>query len=235
MNSSLIRGKTDRIRKAKIKTLQYNIKFVNKIKTVVGNDTLFMSFDTEAYEKDKTKLTELGWVIFKKNGEIIKQKHGIVKEYYSLRNKDNVPDNKDNCIFSSDHQSLDEIEKEFVNDLKTVSLLFMTGYDFQYFNPNGKGIIEIRDVYTAFFLDSPHGLEDGLKRCNINYRCLHNAGNDAYYTMKYFLYFLDNFDISERKYQNILNYPIPSDIVAFDYRNLENNARFRRLYNYDNW
>ncbi|KAL6605304.1 hypothetical protein LY90DRAFT_511992 [Neocallimastix californiae] len=215
--------------------LQNNIKCIDIINKKISSTKLFLSLDTESYEKNHNYLTEVGWIIFNKNGEIKEKKHYIVQEYLSLRNGKYVDDNKFNYNFGeSITRPLNEIKlilkmnldrvnyivgqgiKNDICDLKKINIDLSK---FKEMNDTLEtyGIIDTQDLYAANFFESPVSLKKGLDKFFISYRNLHNAGNDAYYTMKYFLALLRNFEFSDSKIQNLLKIKIPDDYNENDY------------------
>jgi len=215
--------------------LQNRIKLIELIKEKIDNDKLYICLDIEAYERNHDYLTEFGWCLFKKNGEIIKIKHAIVEEYRNYHNGRYVPDNKDYFNFGeSEVEKLKDIYRELKNDFEKVNYLVGHGINndirflkkikvdvskFKKMNSGSKiddyGIIETMDLFSGFFLTKPVGLEKSLRRLEISYKRLHNAGNDAYYTMKVFLEIIKRFNFSSnRQYEQILNYKPPKKIKS---------------------
>ncbi|KAG4088885.1 hypothetical protein H8356DRAFT_49127 [Neocallimastix lanati (nom. inval.)] len=228
--------KVDEITCKKVKRLQFNINLIDRLKKEVSSTKKFFAFDTEAYEHEQEKLTEFGWSTFNNNGKIYSECHYIVDEYYNLRNHDNVPDNKDNYLFGkSKRLPLREIEKILKEEIKKVDIgqgihndikylkdLGININEFRYidgesFYSGGKAIIDTTDLYAGYYLDKPSSLENGLIKCNIPHEKMHNAGNDAHYTMKYVIYFINNMDITMEKYQRLLRLKVPSYIGPCKY------------------
>ncbi|KAG4100692.1 hypothetical protein H8356DRAFT_304832 [Neocallimastix lanati (nom. inval.)] len=221
--------------------LQNRIKLIETIKEKIDNEKLYICLDIEAFERNHDFLTEFGWCLFKKNGEIIKKKHAIVEEYISYHNGRYVPDNKNNYNFGkSEVVKLKDIYKELKNDFDQVNYLVGHGINndirflkkikvdvskFKKMNGNSNkiddyGIIETMDLFSGFFLTKPVGLEKSLRRLEIPYKSLHNAGNDAYYTMQVFLEIIKRFDFfKEPKYEQVMNYKPPKKMKSNNNRN----------------
>jgi len=220
--------------------LQNRIRLIESIKEKIDDDKLFICLDIEAYERNHDYLTEFGWCLFRKKGEPIKQKHLIVEEYQGLRNGRYVPDNKDNYNFGkSEVKRLEDIYKELKDDFDKVNYLVGHGINndirflkkikvdvskFKKMNNGNKidnyGIIETMDLYSGFFRTKPVGLEKSLKRLEIDYKNLHNAGNDAHYTMEVFLEIINRFDfLSNREYEQIMNYKPPKKMKSNNNKN----------------
>jgi len=225
--------------------IQNRIKLIEAIKEKIDNEKLYICLDIEAYERNHDFLTEFGWCLFKKNGEIIKKKHAIVEEYLSYHNGRYVPDNKNNYNFGkSEIVKLKDIYKELKNDFNQVNYLVGHGINndirflkkiqvdvskFKKMNGNSSkiddyGIIETMDLFSGFFLTKPVGLEKSLRRLEIPYRSLHNAGNDAYYTMQVFLEIIKRFDFfKEPKYEQVMNYKPPKKMKSNNSKNNKTN------------
>ncbi|OUM62845.1 hypothetical protein PIROE2DRAFT_61630 [Piromyces sp. E2] len=189
-----------------------NVKIINAIIHNISKNKFYLCLDIEAYEFNQKFLTEFGWCIFKKDGTIVKKKHAIVKENLKYRNRKYVPDNRYYYLFGdSVVQKLDDINKELRNDINKVNYLVGQGIynDLRYLRSikintfkfqkmkNAQvpeyGVIETMDLYSGFFQTEGVSLEKSLIKLNIPYERLHNAGNDAMYTMKFFLKIIHNF------------------------------------------
>ncbi|ORX40397.1 hypothetical protein BCR36DRAFT_190173 [Piromyces finnis] len=182
------------------------VHLINSIRSRIDKEKLFLCLDIEAYELEKKFLTEFGWCIFKKDGVILENKHFIVKENMKYHNGIHVPDNRENYLFGkSEIRELKEIEEELKIDVAKVNYLVGQGVisDIRFLKKikfktskfkkmNGKyvpefGIIDTMDLYSGYFLKQGVSLEKMLIKLNISYDKLHNAGNDANYTMQVFL------------------------------------------------
>jgi len=174
--------------------LQNNIKTVNIVKNVISSRKLFISLDTEEYEKNHDYMTEIGWFIFDKTGTILKKKHYIVQEYLAFHNGKYVADNKFNYNFGeSETKPLREVKRILNNDLSTVNYIVGQGIsnDIRDLKKNGidltkfeemhgeykiNGIIDTQDLFAGNLLEKPIGLQKGLDKFSIPYSHLHNAG-----------------------------------------------------------
>ena len=174
--------------------LQNNIKTVNIIKNTINLSKLFLSLDTEMYEKNHDYVTEIGWVTFDKTGRIVKKKHYIIQEYSAFHNGKYVEDNKLNYNFGdSETKPLREVIKILNNELNTVNYIVGQGIsnDIRDLKKNGidltkfeemhgeykvNSIIDTQDLFAGNFLEKPIGLKKGLDKFSIPYRYLHNAG-----------------------------------------------------------
>ncbi|ORX76354.1 hypothetical protein BCR32DRAFT_303968 [Anaeromyces robustus] len=175
--------------------LQNNIKTANIAKNIIDSRKLFISLDTESYEKNHDYLTEVGWVIFDKTKKIIKKKHFIIQEYSAFHNGIYVEDNKYNYNFGESETKPLITVKNFLNeDLKSVNYIVGQGINndisdlkkrginlTEFKEINGtykeKGIIDTQDLFAGYFHERPISLKKGLEKLSIPYQNLHNAGN----------------------------------------------------------
>jgi len=228
-----------------IYNLQNKIKTTNIIKNIIGSEKLFISLDTESYERNHNLLTEIGWVIFDKLGKIKKKRQCVIKENIKYHNK-RVGDNKFNYNFGRyEVIPLTGAKKILINDLKKVD--YIVGQDikkdtrdlekigidltkFEVINGVEKpyGIIDTLDLYTGNFIEKGIKLEKGLEKLSISYENLHNAGNDAYYTMQYFLKLIELFNISNTKIQDIMTIKIPDGFTEEFYKNYREEKKQRK-------
>jgi len=183
--------------------LQNNIKTIDIIKNKISSEKLFISLDTESYEKNHNYLTEVGWVIFDKTERIVKKKHYIIQEYLSFHNGDYVEDNKFKYNFGeSKTRPLSEVKRILKDDLSLVNYIVgqginndiheleKLGIDIKKFEVmrgayKENGIIDTQDLFAGHFFENPISLKKGLDRFSISYRNLHNAGN---YYLFFFIY-----------------------------------------------
>lgn len=162
-----------------------------------------MAFDIETYENDHSKILEIGFVITslaspEGNEETY---HFIIKENLHMENSDYVPDNREKFSFGdSEHMSLAEATKKFSQYIRNVDVLVTHsgGHDKEYLESNGmslegKPMFDTQLLGLALLTDENFLNVFGLKRLmgdlKISYDedILHNAGNDAHYTMQVFL------------------------------------------------
>ncbi|OUM63751.1 hypothetical protein PIROE2DRAFT_9691 [Piromyces sp. E2] len=202
--------------------------------------------DIPDYIKNNAPIETFGYVIFNKNGTVIKKKHYIVQEYLSFRNGNCVEDNKFNYNYGeSEIKTLSEIKRLLRKDLDIVNYIVGQGIkndirdlqkidvDLSMFKEmNGTyetcGIIDTQDLFSGNFFEKPISLKRGLERFFIPYRNLHNAGNDAYYTMEYFLKLISKFNFNDNKNQKILKIKIPDDYNEEDYIHHMNLKKLRK-------
>ena len=174
--------------------LQKQIKTIDIIKNIVSSSKLFISLDTEEYEYNHDYITEIGWIIFDKNEEIVKNKHYIIQEYSAFRNGQYVEDNKFNYVFGiSETKPLNEVIKILNDKLSKVNYIVGQGIsnDIRDLKKNGInltkfeemqgdykefGIIDTQDLFSGYQLEGPISLQRGLEKFSLPKLNLHNAG-----------------------------------------------------------
>lgn len=170
-----------------------------------------LCFDIEALESNQSKLIEFGLSLFM--NDVISTNHYIVKEHYKLRNGKNVADNKDNFNFGKSIKlSLKESFEQTIYFINESDYIIGQGIsnDFNYLNKINKNIkfnsnLKIIDTYylSFYFNNGGLGLEKMLKDFKIEYKHLHNGGNDAYYNLVLFLKMLEVFKNEKEKIDEI--------------------------------
>jgi len=215
-----------------LKKLQDRIRSVEKVKNI-DSSKLCLCLDTETYEGNHNLLLEVGWCIFnmdsENNDKNVEAKHYIVIENINKCNRRHVPNNKYKFNFDrSEIKPLEDIIKILQEDLKKVD--YLLGHDISNdinklsrlksskfsFNLEDFNIIDTQELYEGCFHEEKIGLKKGLIHFNINYRNLHNAGNNAYYTMRLLFAIINEFNINDPKHQNILSINIPDDDYSYE-------------------
>jgi len=179
-------------------------------KAVKDGRYVFLSLDVESWEKDHSRVTEIGWTLLDPRhptGEtMLLDQHYIITDFLHLRNGSFVPDFKDNFRFgASVNASLEDSVRELQKDINLYTDrdggICLVGHDLksdiEYVEksgirwPEGK-VIQRFDTaeMNAARLGTANdriGLGRALDSLGIDNWCLHNAGNDAHYTMEFFL------------------------------------------------
>lgn len=179
-------------RKLEIFHLDIKNKKTQEIEDIYNNKTI-LSFDIEAYEKDNSLILEIGFSKFKK-GQHIETEHFIIEEYKNLFNGKFVEDNKNNFSFGKSKilplkEAIDILIKEIEN---TDNIIVGIGIrnDFKFIGNNElaqkvnhqKRLIDCGNFSRLYQPENTMGVKSFLNHFNIDYKYLHNAGNDAYYT-----------------------------------------------------
>ncbi|ANB15443.1 Gfd2p [Sugiyamaella lignohabitans] len=173
---------------------------------------ILISVDMECWERNNTKMTEVGVSVYdgtKASSSLVgrmRNEHYIIKEFLRMRNGRFVEDNKFNYLLGkSKIQTLPECQKSFKNLVMECEqrasqfgsrVLFvghgvkadftmLRRYEFYLGQDLGDKDPDYFDTYDIWQLsDHEFGaLGKVLKYLKINHGALHNAGNDAYFTM----------------------------------------------------
>jgi hypothetical protein len=168
-----------------------------------NKDKTIMSFDIEMYEVEHTKTTEIGFSIIK-NG-VQENRHFIIEENIDLRNGKYVEDNKDNFNFG-------ESEVLPFEEAKSVLLEYMDKSDYLVGNAITEDLRRLLsdkeiDLHSRKAINTenmvshidnsvrkPLSIKKLLDYFNVDYKNLHNAGNDSYYNLNVIKRTLDVFD-----------------------------------------
>lgn len=162
-----------------------------------------MAIDIETYENDHSKILEIGFVITSLASPEGNEQayHFIIKEHLYMVNRDYVSDNRDKFRFgTSQRMSLAEAAGKFSQYIRDVDVLVThsSGQEEEYLAKNGmslegKPMFDTQLLGLALLTDEKNLSVFGLKRLMNDLAIpydediLHNAGNDAHYTMKVFL------------------------------------------------
>jgi hypothetical protein len=85
------------------------------ISEILSNGHEIIGIDCEMFEFDQSKTTEIGIGRISNSG--VHAEHIIINDYYNLRNKKRVPDNKDNFIFGSSVRMTLEDANSYIKDI----------------------------------------------------------------------------------------------------------------------
>lgn len=162
-----------------------------------------ISIDVEQHEHSK-KITEVGVSIFcAKTGKFQTTFHYIIKENYNKRNGTRVPDHKNNFNFgTSIHLSLRELSKVLSSHID--SDCYIIGHAFsndvemlkEYIRFKNNQVLDTQYFAKYYFSQNRlFSLKTLLENFEIEHSYLHNAGNDAYYTMKCLLAMKDLYNV----------------------------------------
>jgi hypothetical protein len=99
------------------------IQSAKQISQILKDGNEIIGVDCEMFEFDQSKTTEIGIGIISKHDT--KVEHLVIDDYYQLRNKKRVPDNKDNFIYGiSERVSLDKATERVINIFKNSKYIF---------------------------------------------------------------------------------------------------------------
>lgn len=170
--------------------------------TIFLRQTPLVAVDVEAYEKNTTKVTEIGIAVYdpamQQNSilPIINHTHLITKEHKSLFNGKYCPDNKYKFMGGTSYvMSLKQcrdimktILDKYINQRGGTFVGHSIGSDIKWIRNLGIPVdikVPPVDTFRLFQLSRSRGctLRGILRTLDLPHGYLHNAGNDAYYTL----------------------------------------------------
>jgi DNA polymerase III alpha subunit (gram-positive type) len=164
--------------------------------------------DVEQHEFSK-KLLEVGITEYYPSTNTTVHHHYIIEEYYSKRNRRNVPDNKDNFDFGTSVQiSIHNLKQ--IMDFHLRDAHHVVGHSFSndvkmlenYMTIDHNKIIDTQNLAKYYFGENRlFSLTSILNNLKIRHENLHNAGNDAAFTMRCLLE-MQQFDLEELAWSN---------------------------------
>ncbi|KAI5960764.1 uncharacterized protein KGF55_004334 [Candida pseudojiufengensis] len=195
-------------------------EFYEDLKLIYGKQSILFSLDIEAWELNTNEITEIGISIYDPRFSSITTTahihnyHIKIKDHIHRNNGRYVPNHSDNFVggetlimskynagilcqalisYFFDHGIINNGMPSYLvgHDLKG---------DIKWLNQLGVKLPKIyKTIDTSFYTKiskggkNPHSLKTSLKLLNIPHSFLHNAGNDAYYTLLVALKFMDPF------------------------------------------
>ncbi|KAG0249616.1 hypothetical protein BG011_009094 [Mortierella polycephala] len=170
------------------------------------NDMWFISVDIESFESDHSKILEIGWSIWALSVNKFVDKHYAISNFRHLKNGKYVADRRDRFMFGDTvWATLKESIAAFQDTLEAAAgrnaqgLFALIAHDMSsdegYLRkmgvqfPSGMIKFDTVDMNAARVGDAncKTGLGKLLDELGIDNYCLHNAGNDAHYTLELFL------------------------------------------------
>lgn len=167
---------------------------------------LFAAVDVESFERDHSCILEVGWSMFNSRTGLYMDRHFCTTEYKHLKNGKFVSDMKDRfsfgkTVWANSKTIADEIVKDLTEEQEKGNVVFVghgVEMDLKYLENMGVNVsedirpVEIFDTaeMNAARVGKPHeriNLGKLLDELNIENYSLHNAGNDAHYTLFLFL------------------------------------------------
>ncbi len=160
----------------------------------------YLSLDIEAWEQDHDKIIEIGWAVAQWRPDQEEWEttgvHLIVQEYTHLRNGLKVADHRDHYNFGESLVlPLKKCMHRLKQTLKQCDFIvghaaasdekFLRSYGITF---SGKPVLDTQVIAKSVMTTTDHvRLSRILDHLNIEHVHLHNAGNDAYYTLEAFL------------------------------------------------
>lgn len=149
------------------------------------------------YESNHSLILEIGYTLYDKSSQSMSCSHFIIKENLCVRNGKYCPDRREHFNFGKSELIGLDAAIDRLRHLLAVQDLCLVGHniaaDINYLKShiNLRSNLHIFDTQTTFkHLElslTNSNLENILKSYSIDYSNLHNAGNDAYYTLAAFL------------------------------------------------
>lgn len=176
------------------KTLKYSMnseKVLKELCSTISSSKKIVCIDVEQHEYTK-KITEVGISTYSHETREVSTVHYIIEEYYHHRNGKRVADNKDNFNYGSS-KMISIVELKDILNSHTRGACFIAGHAFsndiqmlgEILTIKGIKILDTQYFAKYYFKDpQTFSLETLLKTFKIYYENLHNAGNDAYYTLQ---------------------------------------------------
>ncbi|KAK3821528.1 MAG: hypothetical protein J3Q66DRAFT_333523 [Benniella sp.] len=170
----------------------------------------FISVDIESYERDHSKILEIGWTIWDSQVNKFMDSHYAISDYRHLANGKYVADRRDRFTFGQTvWASLQDAIAAFQQILDTaaernaegafVLIAHDMSSDEAYLRQMGIEFPKAMIKFDTLNLNvartgdrNKTGLGRLLDELDIENYCLHNAGNDAHYTMELFMYLTRN-------------------------------------------
>lgn len=172
------------------------------METVYLRQVPLVAFDVEAYERAPQKVTEIGMAVYDPIAlghsvfPIIKQGHVIIEEYKKLNNKRFCPDNKQFFMGGTSHianmktsrRMISSVMEEYIVNRKGALVGHHIEGDIKWLRGLGIEISSdapVVDTSKLYSYSKRRGatLRGVLRLAGIPHGYLHNAGNDAYYTL----------------------------------------------------
>lgn len=172
------------------------------VELVYPRERPLVCVDIEAYERNPTKVTEIGFAVYDPALQInlilprVQVIHLIIKEHRRLFNGRFVPDNKLKCASGVSHEvSLpqaklfcDRLVLDYLGERHGVLVGHHVQLDVRWLHQSGVDIppeVPVVDTGTLYQLSRSSGgtLRGLLETVGIPHANLHNAANDAYYTL----------------------------------------------------
>lgn len=178
------------------------------LRTVNGQKTSLICVDLEAFEFNTKIVTEVGISIYDPVKEAtslfpsIVNIHIILEETKHLRNGSFVHDHKDNFLGGNSLMLKQSVAVDFIQTLFNYYFKDRKemGYETAFVAHNGSGdirwlnqlgvqtpekfkLLDTQNIHAASHGQNGNSLGALLKRCHVPHSFLHNAGNDAYFTL----------------------------------------------------
>ena len=159
-------------------------------------DAVLAAVDVEAWEMDKSRVTEVGVAIFSKGA--LRHRHFLVAEHLAMRNGRFCDDNRDHFLFgTSETMPLGAVADAVSEELRSAD--FFIGHDVRndvaWLRDIGceispqleQNVLDTQGLARARGLGQKLSLKDLAKLFGLMPERLHNGGNDAAFTLQVLL------------------------------------------------
>ncbi|EEQ46834.1 hypothetical protein MEM_04980 [Candida albicans L26] len=176
-----------------------SLAYLRQCISLINSGKPLIAMDCESYERNHSQVTEIGVAIMtyrKSTVPQIKTIHVVVKEHFKKRNTLYVPDKKDQFMGGSSFVMtenktrifLQKLLDKYVDEMDGVFVGHQVSSELKYFKSIGvncKADVHTIDTMKLMQLSKSGGnsLWATLRELEIPYGHLHNAGNDAYFTL----------------------------------------------------
>jgi hypothetical protein len=170
------------------------LESANQIFKILNAGHEIVGIDCEMFEFDQSKTTEIGIGYISQSG--LRVEHIIISDYYKLRNRKRVPDNKDNFIYGTSITMTLQQAEEYVREI-FLNAKYIYGHalknDLEQLGVKAPGQLrfDTSTLHTCFTV-AKNGIHT-TKKVRLSRLCeiyapdikdtpYHNAGNDIYVT-----------------------------------------------------
>jgi len=201
--------------KAEGRSLEKRIKRANthilNFKKKLESNIKILSFDMEMNEKNRNTLLEIGFSLLDTKTMKYTNQNILIEEEINTLNGSYVPNNKDNFMFGETLIMKLDDAKEYFDEILEKSD-FYVGHDLQNDLRHTKKEITKTDYFDTVNSSVPEyygiksdrmSLEKLSTALKLEPKFLHNAGNDAYYTLQSALKLVEEFDLNVSKQNKI--------------------------------
>jgi hypothetical protein len=160
---------------------------------------IFIALDVESWERDHSRILEIGWSIYDARHDQRHDVHYNVSEYGHLSNQRFVPNHRNNFLFGTSQwatlkEIIDALKKDIYREAPIVFIGHSVQGDIRYLKEIGVELPSTAIIFDTALLyqaisgeDQTTNLGKMLDELQIDHFFLHNAGNDAHYTLEAFL------------------------------------------------
>lgn len=189
---------------SRLRNAQVRRKIEDDMIDVFSRNRILFGVDIEAWERNTEMVTEIGLAIYDPRLQrqaitpYIETHHIIIQENMRLRNGRYVPDHTDNCMSGVSHILSQEdavevvqyyVDQYFEANMECLFVAHGISGDLKWLVqlgvelPDDYSIIDTQQLYARSHTHNRSSLKNALRDVKQPYAFLHNAANDAYYTV----------------------------------------------------